>query len=290
MPIIRKQSYTENRWEGAIEEGVTGNSTPQTERKVTMMRKEASIATILLLLVISVSGCFSSSPENIKAFVMPHKVDVTTDTYILQPPDEIEVHCSTVPEIDLQTQQIRPDGKISFEAIGEIDAAGKTPAQVANILRGKVLELYQIEGNNPIDVRVVAFRSKRYFVFGQVARPGAQVYSGRDTVLSALALAGGPTILAWEQRIQVIRPSHDENVKAKIFEFNFDRMAAHGEGSKNVLLQEGDIIYVPPTIMAAVAMKIEEFIRPIARAFSGYYITTQPGGAATAAGRGGTGF
>ncbi|MCH8169059.1 MAG: polysaccharide biosynthesis/export family protein [Proteobacteria bacterium] len=207
-----------------------------------------------------------------------------------EPPDEIEVHCSTVPEIDLQTQQIRPDGKISFEAIGEIDAAGKTPAQVANILRGKVLELYQIEGNNPIDVRVVAFRSKRYFVFGQVARPGAQVYSGRDTVLSALALAGGPTILAWEQRIQIIRPSHDENVKAKIFEFNFDRMAAHGEGSKNVLLQEGDIIYVPPTIMAAVAMKIEEFIRPIARAFSGYYITTQPGGAAIAAGRGGTGF
>ncbi|MHC4435464.1 MAG: polysaccharide biosynthesis/export family protein, partial [Planctomycetota bacterium] len=156
------------------------------------MRRKVSTAAILLLLTISVAGCFSSNPEDIKAFMMPHKVDVTTDTYILQPPDEIEVHCSNVPEIDLQRQQVRPDGKIGFEAIGEIDAAGKTPAQVANILRGKVLELYQIEGNNPIDVRVVAFRSKRYYVFGQVARPGAQVYSGRDTVMGAMALAGGP--------------------------------------------------------------------------------------------------
>jgi len=223
--------------------------------------------------------------------MMPHKVDVTTDTYILQPPDDIVVYCTNVPEIHLQTQQIRPDGKVSFEAIGEIDAAGKTPAQVANILRGKVLELYQIEGDNPIDVRVVGFRSKRYFVLGHVGSPGPQVYSGRDTVMSAIALAGSPTVLAWVERIQVIRPSHDENVKAKIFEVNFDRMSAHGEASKDVLLQEGDVIYVPPTILAAAALKIEEFIRPIGRAFSGYYMM---GGGSTedagVRGRGGVGF
>ncbi len=64
----------------------------------------------------------------------------------------------------------------------------------------------------------------------------------------------------------------DKNVKPKIFEVNFGRMAAHGEQSKDVLLQEGDVIYVPPTILAAVAMKIEEFIRPIGRALSGTYM------------------
>ncbi len=255
-----------------------------------MVGRRASTAAILLLfpIIISLSGCFSSNPEDIKAFMLPHKVDVTTDTYIMQPPDTIEVHCSNVPEIDLQVQQIRPDGKISFEAFGEIDAAGKTPAQVANILRGKVLELYQIEGNYPVDVRVVAFRSKRIYVFGQVNAPGAQVYSGRDTVMGAIALAGGPTVLAWQKRIQVIRPSRDENVKAKIFEINFDRMSAHGEAGGDVLLQEGDVIYVPPTILAAAAMKIEEFIRPVARAFSGFYIASTPG--ATPAGAGATGF
>ena len=237
-----------------------------------MKCSQAIIWTILSLLTISLTGCFSSNPKDIKAFLMPDKVDVSARNYILHPPDDIEIHCAAVPEIDMQSQQIRPDGKVSFEAIGEIYAAGKTPAQVANELRGKILELYQIEGDHPIDVRIVAFRSKRIYVLGQVGSPGAQIYSGRDTVLGALALAGSPTVLAWVDRIQVIRPSSNKNVKPKIFEFNFDRAAAHGDASKDVLLQEGDIIYVPPTILAAAAMKIEEFIRPIARAFSGYYM------------------
>jgi polysaccharide export outer membrane protein len=228
--------------------------------------------TILSVFAITLTGCFSSNPKDINAFLMPDKVDTSTRNYILEPPDEIEVFCTKVPEINLQSQQIRPDGKVSYEKIGEIEAAGKTPSQVANILQGKILDLYQIEGNNPVDVRVVAFRSKRYYVLGQVNNPGAQVYSGRDTVLGAIALAGSPTVLAWVQRIQIIRPSSSKNVKPKIFEFNFDRAAAHGDASKDVLLQEGDIIYVPPTVLAAAAMKIEEFIRPIARAFSGYYI------------------
>lgn len=228
---------------------------------------------ILALFVVTLTGCFSSHPEDVKAFLMPQQVDVTSKQYILQPPDEIEVHCTKAPEINIQRQQIRPDGKVSYEAIGEIQAAGKTCDQVAQILRDKIIELYKLTGDNPVDIRVVAFRSKRYYVLGQVATPGAQVYSGRDTVLSALALAGSPTVLAWQERIQVIRPSHDKSVKPKIFEINFDRMSAHGDLSKNVLLEEGDVIFVPPTILAAAAMKIEEFIRPIARAFSGYYLT-----------------
>jgi polysaccharide export outer membrane protein len=237
-----------------------------------MNRFQTLVLTILSLLIISMSGCFSSNPKDIEAFLMPNEADVSIENYILHPPDEIEIHCTPVPEIHTQRQQIRPDGMVSFEAIGEINAAGKTPAQVASILRGKILELYQIEGDHPIDVRVVAFRSKRYYVLGQVGSPGPQVYTGRDTVLGALALAGSPTVLAWVDRIQVIRPSSSPDVKAKIFEFNYDRAAAHGDASKDVLLQAGDIIYVPPTILAAAGMKLEEFIRPIARAFSGYYI------------------
>jgi polysaccharide export outer membrane protein len=245
---------------------------------------------ILSLLIVSLAGCFSSNPKDIMAFQTRDQVDVSARNYILQPPDEIEIHCSAVPEIHTQRQQIRPDGKVSYEKIGEIEAAGKTPAQVANILKGKILDLYQIEGDYPIDVRVAAFRSKRYYVLGQVGSPGPQVYSGRDTVLGALALAGSPTVLAWVDRIQIIRPSSSKNIKPKIFEFNYDRAAAHGDATKDVLLQPDDIIYVPPTILAAAAMKIEEFIRPIARAFSGYYLVTETPAPYGAAATGGGGY
>jgi len=228
-------------------------------------------AAFLSLITISLTGCFSSHPQDIEAFLRPDKVDVTAESYVLQPPDEIEIHCSRVPEIDKERQRIRPDGKISFETLGEIEAAGRTTEQVANILRGKVLELYKLEGEKPIDVRIVAYQSKVYYVLGQVSRPGPEVYTGRDTVLTALAIAVlNP--MAWQERIQVIRPSRDKTVKPKIFEVNYDRMVAHGDTSKDVLLQEGDIVFVPPTVLGALGLKVEEVLWPIARAFSGAYM------------------
>ncbi len=231
------------------------------------MRTRITIITILSLFMFCLTGCFSSNPKDIAAFIKPQQVNVTAENYILQPPDEIQILCSKVPELHEQIQQIRPDGKISFEAVGEIEAAGKTPVQLANSIRAKILELYKLSGENPIDVRITVFRSKYVYVLGQVGTPGPYPYSGRDTILSLLSQAG-PTVLAWQGRIQIIRPSSDKNVAPKIFELNYDKMIAHGDTSKNVLLEEGDIIFVPPTILAAIAMKIEEFVRPIGSAFS----------------------
>ncbi len=236
-----------------------------------------AVVVILSLVTISLTGCFSSQPKDIEAFLKPRQVNVTSGTYILQPPDEIEVLCTKVPEIHQQRQRIRPDGKISFESLGEITAAGKSVAEVSNAIRTKVLELYRLEGTQPVDVRIVMYRSKVFYVLGEVYVPGVKDYTGRDTVLGALAEAKlNP--MAWKQRIQVIRPSSDENVKAKIFEVDYDRMVVHGDTSKDVLLQEGDIIYVPPTILAAIAQVIEEFARPIGRAFSTVYVVQRPYG------------
>jgi polysaccharide export outer membrane protein len=193
----------------------------------------------------------------------------------MQPPDEVEIHCSKVPEVHLQRQQIRPDGKVAFEAIGEVQAAGKTPKELASLLYQKIVLLYALTGENPIDVRVVAYKSKVFYVLGQVYFEGVQESTGRDTVLTALAKAR-PTTLAWQGRIQIIRPSADKNDKPKIFELDYDEMIAHGDTSQNVLLQEGDIVYVPPTVLAAIGMKIEELVSPIGRAFSTINIVQGP--------------
>jgi protein involved in polysaccharide export with SLBB domain len=227
-----------------------------------------TLTATLAATAVVVTGCFSSNPKDIEAFLKPRQVDVTSDKYILQPPDEIEVHCAKIPELNMQRQRIRPDGKVSFEDLGEFVAAGKTPAELAASMQKQMAKLYTLVGDQPIEIRIMAFQSKVYYVLGQVNSPGPKVYSGRDSVLTAIAVAQ-PNPMAWLERIQVIRPSADANVKPRIFEVNFDRMSAHGEAAKNVLLQEGDIIYVPPTVLAALAMKIEEFIRPIARAFAG---------------------
>ena len=45
-----------------------------------------------------------------------------------------------------------------------------------------------------------------------------------------------------------------------------------------MLLEEGDIVYVPPTILAAAGLILEEFISPVARAFYGAYLVSNPPG------------
>ena len=239
-----------------------------------MSNRQMRIQPILVLIpaFLMLPGCnFSSNPADIAAFHKPQDVIVTTNEYLMLPPDEITIYCTRVPEIDGQTQRIRPDGYISFEALGEIYVAGRTPAQVADELELRVAGLYTLPGDEPIDVRIAAFRSKSFYVLGQVLAPGRKVYTGRESVLSAVADAI-PNAMAWNARIQVIRPSGVEEVPAKIFEVNYNRMRKRGDLKLNVLLQEDDIIYVPPTPFAAVALAIEQVMRPIARAFSGVYI------------------
>ncbi len=233
------------------------------------MRQQARILTFVVLtgMCFGSSGCLPSNPKDIEAFLKPYQVDVNATNYILHPPDEIEIHCAKVPEINLQRQIIRPDGKISFESLGEIEVAGKTPAQVAALLHNKAKELYNLTGQSPVDVRVAAFRSKVYYVLGEVASPGPQVYTGRDTVLMAVANAN-ILITAWEENMRVIRPSEKKDQKPRIFKVNLQDMMYRGDTSKNVLLQEGDIIYIPPTVLAAIGNVVAEFVRPIGLALS----------------------
>lgn len=242
-----------------------------------MMRGQRVLSVLLLsVFCVCLTGCgaYLGNPDDIAAFAKPYKDNVTAENYVLQPPDEVEVHCSKVPEIHLQTQRIRPDGKISFEGLGEIDVAGKTVGEVTDIMERKVAELYKLANNNPIDVRVSTPKSKVYYVLGQVIHPGPKPYSGRDTVLSAVAQAI-PNPMAWEERIIVVRPSGRDAAEARRFNVNYFHMAELGDAHANVLLQEGDVVYVPPTILGSVGLVISELLAPVGQALSAAWMWTR---------------
>lgn len=213
-------------------------------------------------------GCFSAKKEDLNAFLKPDQADVTAQNYIIQPPDRITIIARDIPELAGsgtnqlgQTHEVRPDGMISYEKIGEIPVAGKTPRQVAEIIAQRLSGLYKINDPSAIDVRV-SNQSKFYYILGQVRMPGAKIFTGRETTLSALAKAI-PSDLAWKEQIQVIRPSKVEGQPAKIFRLDYRAMVIHGKNEHNVLLEEGDIIYVPPTVFGAIGLTVGEILSPI---------------------------
>ena len=152
--------------------------------------------------------------------------------------------------------------------------AGKTPRQVADIISKKMIDLYKLTGDYPIDVRVENL-SKYYYIVGEVGNPGAQIFTGRETTLSAIA-KGVILLSAWEEAIQVIRAPQGLNAKPKIFELDLKKMVEQGDMTCNVLLQEGDLIYVPPTILTSIGRTIGEITQPI---LAGTSVTTAVTGA-----------
>jgi polysaccharide export outer membrane protein len=208
------------------------------------------------------SGC-APSQKDLAVFLESHKHVTSAGEYRLAPPDVIAISATLASEVDGEVQRIRTDGKVSLRLLGEVKVAGLTPKEVGAKLEQMLVRYYV---GAKVNVRVVEYRSKRYYVFGQVRRSGPQPYTGRDTLLQALAVAE-PTFLAWNSQIKLIRPS-PERAERHAVTVDLDRMMGTGDMTVNVLLAEGDILYVPPTPLAWVGLRLRELLFPITPAAS----------------------
>ncbi|MBN2212143.1 MAG: polysaccharide export protein [Sedimentisphaerales bacterium] len=250
------------------------------------MRKivKTTLTVVGLASLIAIMGC-GSKYSNLEAFLqVPHR-PVSGLEYRVYPPDVLSFSSVSILEINKLSQRIRPDGKIVLPLLGEIDVAGKTPAEVeAAILQAS--EKYY--GEADVTVEVAGYNSQKFFVLGQVSGPGPVPWTGSDTVLDALARSR-PTDLAWPEKIKLIRAKtpqqggyllpKDKDERKNLAEenvfaghnpagadevvINLKRMVQTGDMSHNVLLQPGDVIFVPPNPFAAVGLSLRQVLFPV---------------------------
>src|SRR5213592_4431427 len=134
----------------------------------------------------------------------PHQL--ASREYRVDPPDEIIVKAPNIKELDGVRQKVRPDGKITLNLVSDVYVVGMTPSEINALLKKMVSKYY--EADPDVKVEVIA-NSKFYFVFGQgVARQGQYAYTGRDTVVTAMAQAGFNDA-AWPQQVMVSRPTKE---------------------------------------------------------------------------------
>jgi polysaccharide export outer membrane protein len=186
--------------------------------------------------------------------------DVPPSTYRVQPPDSIRIVAPGIAEIDKSDARLRPDGKISLNLLGDVYIAGMSSSEIAEELSKRLAKYYNKESIN-VSVDVTDFQSKKYYVFGQVYAPGVKPYTGRDTVIKVLADAGLNED-AWPQKVVLVRPHEDPNVRQKVT-IDLKQMYESGKAGQNYLLEEGDLIYVPPSPLAEFRMTFEKLLAPI---------------------------
>jgi polysaccharide export outer membrane protein len=130
---------------------------------------------------------------------------------------------------------VRPDGKITMPLIGEIQAAEQTPLQLTQNVAGLLAKYI----NNPdVTVFVTEVRSKKYYIDGEVNRPGFFPLVTPTTVLEALSRSGGFKDFANEKKIRILRAG-------KIHFFNFKEVTNGKHLEQNIPVENGDHIIVP---------------------------------------------
>lgn len=136
-------------------------------------------------------------------------------------------------------------------------------------------------------VQVVGYNSQKYYIFGQVSGAGPVAWTGRDTLLDALARSQ-PNNLAWNERIMVVRGSRPQqggyyqeasnpigkyrltgvhkapkDNEPETMMINLIAMIEHGDLANNILLMPNDIIYVQATPLAKIGLTLQRLLFPV---------------------------
>jgi polysaccharide biosynthesis/export protein len=160
------------------------------------------------------------------------------DSFIIGNDDLLAIDVWKEPGIT-RTIPVRSDGKISLPLVGEVQAAGLTPAKLEQDIAGK-LKNYISEPEVTVIVQQV--NSQKFNILGQVVKPGSYVIANSPTVLDAIALAGGFRDFAKKKSIYVLRHGPSGELRLP---FNYKDVSQGKNMAQNIKLEPGDTIIVP---------------------------------------------
>lgn len=144
------------------------------------------------------------------------------------------------PEKMLTTVTVAPGGSITFPYIGDVMVKGMTLGAIQEEIQKRLADGYM---KYPVvSVALKEARSKKFFVYGEVARPGTYILEDGTTVLKAISIAGGFSKFGSSSRVKVLRPRKDttayDNIKVNI------KAIMSGSPAEDLKLRPGDIVNV----------------------------------------------
>jgi len=162
----------------------------------------------------------------------------THSDYEINAGDRLDI--SVWKEEDLQREVlVRPDGAFSFPLAGELNAKGRTVAEISDELESR---LSRFIPDLVVTVTVTNVSGNRIFVIGQVKSPGSFIMNPVLDVMQALSMAGGTTPFASLNDIRILR--REDGIQRAI-RFDYTDVSKGRSLGQNILLQSGDVVVVP---------------------------------------------
>ena len=168
-------------------------------------------------------------------FAPMDQLQVPTD-YIIGPGDGLQITISGQLEANLHMSVDR-SGQVYIPRVGQISVAGVHYSELEQHLKTEISRVFR---NFNVTVNVSRLRSIQMLVVGNARYPGRYTISSLSTLVNAIFASGGPAPQGSLRHIQVRRDS------ATITDFDFYDLVIKGDKSKDVRLQPGDVLYIPP--------------------------------------------
>ncbi len=168
------------------------------------------------------------------------------DAYSIGVDDVVQVSVWRNPELGI-TAPVRPDGMISVPLVGDVQAGGRVPADVAKDIQTK-LAAFVVDPQ--VAVILTELRSHEYLsrvrVTGAVRQPISIPYRQGMTVLDAVLAAGGVTEFAAPDRSNLYRKNGNGTGS---YQVRLDSVLTRGDLTTNYKVAPGDVITVPERML-----------------------------------------
>ncbi len=191
-----------------------------------------------MIVCFMVLGVSVSSMAAEKEKPMPTaKAEASSSQRIIRNGDALNINVWQHKDLSM-TAIVDEAGNIEYLFAGLLPVAGKTIAEVKEILRKGISENYIADPK--IDI-VLDRKSLTIFAAGEIQRPGTYEFRPGMTVLEAIALAGGFTDYA-SRRVRIIR--RDEQGKEKELKINTSKLLRATDKREQSQLRVDDIVVV----------------------------------------------
>ncbi|NKE70651.1 polysaccharide biosynthesis/export family protein [Candidatus Manganitrophus noduliformans] len=159
-------------------------------------------------------------------------------SYVIGPDDLLQIVVWKNESLSRELR-VRPDGKITLPLINDIQAGGKTPSDLRDVISTRLEKFVEVAG---VTVIVKEINSSKVSVLGQVRKPGIYPLRSDLTVLDAIAMAEGFNEFAAPDRMVIIRKNGNETRWIKV---NYDEILQGRISEDRLFLASGDTLVVP---------------------------------------------
>jgi protein involved in polysaccharide export with SLBB domain len=156
--------------------------------------------------------------------------------YVIGPGDELRIRVWG--QVNFRAD-VRVDrtGEIYLPQIGQVHVAGMPSSAIDAHLRSAIGRVYR---NFDLTADVGQIRAIQVYLAGEARRPGVYTVSSLSTLVDALFAGGGPSSGGSFRHIELRRGG------AVLTDFDLYSLLVHGDKSKDVTLQNGDVLFIPP--------------------------------------------